>query len=115
MMDWLIRASCRARADTPEPTPEGVEVRYAGWLPSVAGVLAGFVGPAAAVTLGRTIVVHPSVPVTPELLRHELAHVRQWQENRWTFPVRYVLNHFKYGYHSNPYEVAAREAENQNP
>ncbi len=28
-----------------------------------------------------------------------------------TFPARYVINHFRYGYEANPYEVEARAAE----
>ncbi|MGQ0813204.1 MAG: eCIS core domain-containing protein [Gemmatimonadota bacterium] len=68
-------------------------------------------GPAAAITLGRTIIVHPSARITRSLVQHELAHVRQWEQNRWTFPLRYLANHLRYGYHDNPYEVAARAAE----
>jgi hypothetical protein len=68
-------------------------------------------GPAAAVTLGRTIVVHPSVRLTPRLLRHEMAHVRQWQERPFTFALRYAWNHVRHGYDANPYEVEARRAE----
>ena len=67
--------------------------------------------PAAAVTLGDTILVHPGAPLTARLLRHELAHVRQWRAQPLTFPLRYVLNHLRYGYRDNPYEVAARQAE----
>jgi hypothetical protein len=44
-------------------------------------------------------------------LRHELAHVRQWQQHPITFPVRYAMNHLRYGYDANPYEVEARAAE----
>lgn len=111
MMQWLVRAACRAEAPSPEPLPETVALRYAAWLPAIAGILSGMGKPAAAVTLGRTIVVHPNVEITAPLVRHELAHVRQWEENRWTFPVRYVVNHFRFGYYQNPFEVEAREAE----
>jgi hypothetical protein len=111
MIDWLVRTTCRGRLITAEPLPPGAALRTAVWLPAIAGRLSGMGGPAAAVTLGRTVVVHPSVRVTPQLVRHELAHVRQWQKNRWTFPVRYVVNHFRYGYDQNPYEVEARAAE----
>ncbi len=111
MMAWLIRAACPRPADSPEPLPRQVAMKRAAWLPKLAGVLSGFGAPAAAVTLGRTIVVHPSVQITSELVRHELAHVRQWQQERWLFPVRYAWNHMRYGYHDNPYEVAARAAE----
>jgi hypothetical protein len=68
-------------------------------------------GAAAAVTLGRTIVVHPDAALDPRLLRHELEHVRQWRRYPLTFPLRYVLCHLRYGYHDNPYEREARAAE----
>ena len=111
MIGKLVRVACRAPAATPEPLPDGVSVRYARWLPGIAGRLSRMGGPAAAVTIGDTIIVHPSITITAVLVRHELEHVRQWQANPWTFPFRYALNHFKYGYHDNPYEVEARAAE----
>lgn len=67
--------------------------------------------PAAAVTLGRTIVIHPAVPLTVRLIRHELAHVRQWQQRPFTFPLLYLWNHLRHGYTANPFEVEARRAE----
>ncbi|HEY0671509.1 MAG TPA: DUF4157 domain-containing protein [Longimicrobiales bacterium] len=112
-MHWLLRASSRALPDIGEVIPEGVAVRAARWLPVIAGRLSGMRAPAAAVTLGRTIIVHPNVQLTSRLLRHELAHVRQWQEHPVTFPARYVINHLRYGYDANPYEVEARAAEHE--
>src|SRR5687767_11315013 len=115
MMQWLLRSAFRSPVEAPAPLPDGVALRHARWLPALAGRLSGMRGPAAAITFGRTIVVHPSVKLTERLLRHELAHVRQWEENRWTFPVRYVLSHFRHGYHDNPYEIEARAAESELP
>ncbi|HET9220792.1 MAG TPA: DUF4157 domain-containing protein [Terriglobia bacterium] len=51
-------------------------------------------------------------PVTPgglELILHELVHVAQYRRNPVVFPVRYLINHFRYGYDRNPAEVEARE------
>lgn len=111
MIGWLLRAaSSRMTVDT-GPVPEGVAIRAARWLPVIAGRLSGMQAPAAAVTLGNTIIVHPRVKLTGRLLRHELAHVRQWQRYPITFPARYVINHLRYGYEANPYEVEARAAE----
>ena len=110
MMQWMLRAAFRQVAESPAPLPEGVTLRYATWLPAVAGILSRMRGPAAAITFGRTIVVHPRVQITERLIRHELAHVRQWEENRW-FPLQYLMNHLRYGYEQNPYEVEARAAE----
>ena len=111
MMQWLIRATCPRSAPSPEPLPPEVAVRRAAWLPHLAGIVSGMGGPAAAVTLGRTIIVHPSVSVSSRLMKHELEHVRQWRDLGWRFPVKYVLNHFQHGYRNNPFEVEARSAE----
>jgi hypothetical protein len=111
MMQWLIRTACPQTLPSPEPVPPGVAVRTAAWLPGLAGILSGMGGPAAAVTLGKTIVVHPSIKLSSRLVKHELEHVRQWQELGWKFPLKYVLNHMQHGYTNNPFEVEARSAE----
>lgn len=92
-------------------TPQEVVVRTGRLVPLIGGRLSGMSCPAAAVTLGRLIIVHPDVPLTERLLRHELAHVRQWQRAPITFPLRYAWQHLKHGYRDNPYEVEARAAE----
>lgn len=111
LLDWLLRAVSPRRIDAPGSVPEGVAVRESRWIPVIGGKLSGMRGPAAAVTLGRTIVVHPDVKLTERLVRHELEHVRQWQSYPATFPVRYVLAHLRHGYTDNPFEVDARAAE----
>ena len=108
-MAWLLRAV--SRGGPAADVPEDVSLRAAAWLTALAGRLSGMRAPAAAVTLGRTIIVHPNVQLTDRLLRHELAHVQQWRRYPVTFPVRYVINHLRYGYHANPFEVEARAAE----
>jgi hypothetical protein len=87
-----------------------VEVRYGRWVPAL-GAFFTRSRRAAAVTLGDTIVVHPESALSARLLRHELAHVRQWRQQPWSFAWRYAWNHLRYGYRDNPYEVAARAAE----
>ena len=118
MLTRLVRPLVGRVAQTPlgVPLPDGVEVRVGRWVPALGGRLSGMRRSAAAVTLGRTIVVHPDVvrsgPVLDgRLLRHELEHVRQWRRHPLTFPIRYALCHLRYGYHDNPYERAARDAE----
>ena len=91
--------------------PGDVRIRAGRWIPVLGGILSRMRGPAAAVTLGRTIIVHPDVALTQRLLRHELAHVRQWQRWPVTFPIRYIWKHLQHGYRDNPYEVEARDAE----
>jgi len=91
--------------------PATVTVRVGRLIPAIGGRLSGMARNAAAVTLGRTIIVHPDVQLTERLLRHELAHVRQWQRAPLTFPLRYIWQHLRHGYRDNPYEVEARAAE----
>lgn len=101
------------RVQRTDDVPDDVIVRRGRWLPALGGRLAGMGRSAAAVTLGRTIVVHPAVETSGRLLRHELAHVRQWRRQPLTFPVRYLLGHLRYGYRENPYEVEARAQESR--
>ena len=45
-------------------------------------------------------------------LLHELQHVLQYQREGFTgFIFKYFINHIRYGYYNNPYEVEARDAE----
>ena len=95
--------------------PDDVVIRSGRWIPVLGGLLTRSRRAAAAVTLGRTIVVHPEARLTDRLLRHELEHVRQWQQAPLTFPLRYAWQHLRHGYRDNPYEVAARAAETNHP
>lgn len=98
----------------PLPLPDGVDVRSGRWVTVLGGLFTG-TGPAAAVALGETIIVHPEAPLSARLLRHELEHVRQWREHPWSFPWRYAWSQLRHGYRHNPYEVAARAAETDYP
>lgn len=111
MIDAMLRLVTGEGAQPPQPLPPGVAIRRGRWIPALGGRLSGMRRAAAAVTLGRTIVVHPAAPLTTRLLRHELAHVRQWQRHPVAFPLLYVWNHLRHGYRDNPFEVEAREAE----
>lgn len=91
--------------------PTNVRLVSGRLIPWVAGRLSGMGRRAAAVTLGRTIVVHPETSLSERLLRHELTHVAQWSRNPFLFPIRYTLAHLRHGYAANPFEVEAREAE----
>jgi len=92
------------------PLPAGVTVRRNRWITAIGGVTGNMRGPAAAVTLGGTIVVHPRVRIDEGLLVHELVHVRQWREDR-LFAVRYAAEWVRRGYWQNRYEVEAYERE----
>ena len=97
--------------EPPPGIPAGVVIRAGSWVPRLGGWLSGHGQPATAVTLGRTIIVHPSAELSRRLLQHELAHVRQWRQQPFTFPLRYVWQHLRHGYRNNPFEVEARDAE----
>lgn len=60
-----------------------------------------------AITLGRTIFLAPGEPFAPELLLHEVRHVLQFEAGK-AFPIRYVWESFRRGYHRNRFEVDAR-------
>jgi hypothetical protein len=64
-----------------------------------------------AMTLGRTIHVRGThLPVW--VLRHELAHVRQWERyGRVGFLARYLWQCARYGYANAPLELEAEAAE----
>lgn len=100
-----------ARIEPLTEVPERVTLRRGRWIPVLGGWLTGSARPAAAVTLGRTIVVHPDARLSTRLLQHELAHVRQWRRRPLTFPLHYAWQHLRHGYRENPYELEARAAE----
>ena len=105
----LLDAVLGAPRDGPAsvPVPPGVVIRSGRWIPALGGVMGRMRGPASAVTLRRSIVVHADYELDEKLLAHELVHVRQWGQDRW-FPVKYALGSLRYGYWMNPYEVEAR-------
>jgi hypothetical protein len=114
ILDRLVRAAAgKPETRLPVRPPNGIRVVRGRWIPALGGRLSGMGRAAAAVTLGRTIVVHPDTQLTEELLRHELAHTRQWERHPVLFPLLYILRHAQYGYMKNPYELAARAAESR--
>ncbi len=111
-METILSALLGVRVPPPrdlpvDAIPADVTFRSGTLIPRIGGILARMSGPAAAVTLRRTIVVRPGVRLSPDLLAHELVHVRQWRDDP-LFPVRYCIATLRYGYHDNPYEVEAR-------
>lgn len=114
MVGLVTRAAGILAGDTlpsPLPLPPGVTLRHSRLVPRIAGWMSGMKGPAAAVTLGRTILVNPDTRLTGRLVRHELEHVRQWERQPHVFPFHYVLSHIRHGYGDNPFEAEARAAE----
>ncbi len=77
----------------------GIPVYVAGWPIGQRQV--------AAITLWRTVFLAPDTPLTPELLLHELRHVHQFQASP-AFPLRYLWESLRRGYHNNRFEADAR-------
>lgn len=77
----------------------GLPPRIGGWCLGQSTV--------AAITLGRTIFLGAEAPLSPELLLHEVRHVHQFEAAR-AFPVRYLWESIRRGYHRNRFEVDAR-------
>ena len=87
--------------------PELAEARWrAGGLPLRIG--GWFLGQSTVggITLWRTIFLADPDRASPVLLLHELAHVRQFAEER-TFPLRYCWESLRRGYARNRYETEA--------
>jgi hypothetical protein len=69
-----------------------------------------------AMVLGRTILLHNTTAAelinNKQWLRHELAHVRQFQQQGYLpFLFKYLAESIRNGYYNNKYEREAREAE----
>lgn len=77
----------------------GLPLRIGGWSLG-ATTVSGF-------TLWRTIWVEPSFIREAELLLHEIRHVQQFQASV-SFPLQYVWESLRRGYHANRFEVDAR-------
>jgi hypothetical protein len=78
----------------------GLPLRIGGWLLGQRTV--------AAITLGRTIFLASATRLDPELLLHEFRHVQQFSERK-SFPLHYIWESLRRGYHANRYEADARE------
>ncbi len=88
--------------------PELCELKYRrGGLPLRIGGWALGKRTVAAITLGRTIFLAEVTRLEAELLLHEFRHVEQFAERR-TFPLRYIWESLRRGYHANCYEADAR-------
>jgi hypothetical protein len=88
--------------------PELLELRYRrGGLPLRVGGF--FLGQTtvAAITLGKTIFLAPRTRLDPELLLHEYRHVQQFSESK-SFPLHYIWESLRRGYHANRFEADAR-------
>ncbi len=72
----------------------------------------------AAIVIGKTIHLYNTSKkqflLNEKWLKHELCHVKQFQENGYLiFIAKYLWESIKHGYYNNKYEVEARKAENE--
>lgn len=70
-----------------------------------------------AIVLGKTIHLHNAskeeLIANQRWFRHELTHVRQFQQNGYIlFILKYLFESLKNGYENNKYEIEARAREN---
>ena len=77
----------------------GLPLRVGGWSLGTRTV--------SGITLWRTIWLEPNGPWEAELLLHEIRHVQQFQASA-SFPLQYVWESLRRGYHANRFEVDAR-------
>ena len=60
---------------------------------------------------GRFILIRRGVPVTEQLLAHELAHVLQWRVlGFFPFVFSYLKYYIRCGYENHPLELQAQDA-----
>ncbi len=95
--------TARQRRDPPAPWALRIRIFLVPWL---------IPAWAKAQTWGPIILVKRGVPLTENLVAHELAHVLQWRAlGVRRFPFRYLRYLVLYGYEAHPLEAAARAAE----
>jgi hypothetical protein len=91
-----------------EQYPELRDARYRiGGLPLRIGGLSLGATTVSGFTLWRTIWVEARVNWEAELLLHEIRHVQQFQASV-SFPLQYIWESLRRGYHANRFEVDAR-------
>ena len=108
VMSALFGTSQEIPADLLRKHPElaGIRLRRGGLPVRVGGWALGR-PTVAAITLWRTVFVADGVSLDPALLLHELRHVHQFEASA-TFPLRYLWESVRHGYHRNRFEADAR-------
>ena len=77
----------------------GLPLRVGGWSLGASSV--------SGITLWRTIWLETTMQLEAELLLHEIRHVQQFEASV-SFPLQYVWESLRRGYHANRFEVDAR-------
>ena len=113
----MLRRALKTIAGEDEPLPQDMverfpelammRVRRGGLPPRVGGWCLGQ-STVAGITFGRTVWLGTNVHAAAELLLHELRHGHQFASVR-AFPLRYVWESLRRGYHHNRFEVDPRQ------
>lgn len=93
----------------------GVRIKENSWLAKIAA--AKLRSSSVAIVMGNTIhlynITQKDFLQDSCWLKHELCHIRQFNQNGFAlFIIKYLWLSIKHGYYNNPFEVAARKAEN---
>lgn len=91
-----------------------IKIRTNSWLARLAAAKLGV--HSCALTYGRCIYLHNAsiqeLKQDVAWYRHELAHIKQFQQNGiLLFTLKYLWYSIRYGYSKNPFEIEARQAE----
>jgi hypothetical protein len=107
-LDALVGRAVELPQQLAERYPELRVARYrVGGLPLRIGGMSLGASTVSGITLWRTIWVESGVNWEAELLLHEIRHVQQFQASV-SFPVQYIWESLRRGYHANRFEVDAR-------
>jgi hypothetical protein len=107
-LDALLGRPVELPPQLAERYPELRDARYRiGGLPLRVGGWSLGATTVSGITLWRTIWVDPRIQWEAELLLHEIRHVQQFQASV-SFPLQYIWESLRRGYHANRFEVDAR-------
>lgn len=105
---WLIGVRMTLPAPILDRFPELARIHFRqGGVPLRIGGLALGRHSVGGVTLWRTVFLAPRHPLSTELLLHESRHVEQFEASL-AFPLRYLWETLRRGYHRNRFEIEAR-------
>ena len=108
LLDAVVGRAVDLPPQLADKYPELREARYrVGGLPLRVGGWSLGASTVSGITLWRTIWLEPSVRWEAELLLHEIRHVQQFQASA-SFPLQYIWESLRRGYHANRFEADAR-------
>jgi hypothetical protein len=108
LVDAVIGRAVELPPHLADTYPELLGARYrVGGLPLRVGGWSLGASTVSGITLWRTIWLDPDVRWEAELLLHEIRHVQQFQASA-SFPVQYIWESLRRGYHANRFEADAR-------